>query len=70
MPDNEKHVGLFRRIFTPTFQKIDSYVSIRSLVRDLTKLHIGVGLRTISGAQKAVIFAKPGRLLFDIVKPL
>ena len=31
----KKQVALFRRIFTPTFQKINSHVSNRSVVRDL-----------------------------------
>ena len=32
---DQKQVGLFRRIFTPTFQNINSHVTIRSVVRDL-----------------------------------
>ena len=72
-PDKKK-VGLFRRIFTPTFQKINSHVTIRSVVRDLTypflavKVYIGRGLRKISNAQKPVIFAKKW-VFFDIAKP-
>ena len=76
-PDQKNQVALFRRMFTHTFQKINSHVSIRSVVRDLAypflavNVHIGRGLRKISGAPKTVFFGnnkKEG--FFDIGKPL
>ena len=72
-PDKKNEFGLFRPTFTPTFKKINSHDTIRSVVRDLTypflpvKVLIGCGLRKISGAQKTVIFAKKKVGFFSIL---
>ena len=56
----KKQVGLFRRIFTPTFQKINSHVSIRSVVRDLAYPLFGLGPLKLSRIQP--LWAKPMEL--------